>query len=175
MLEGICSAFTPAEVERAQAIYQLSFPPDFVDFLLNDRQLATYDWRTDNTTLRDMLAWPADGLIFDVENNALWLADWGERPNRAIERAEIVRNAVATAPKLIPVYSHRYLPADPPVSGNPVFSVYQSDIIIYGADLNSYVQREQGNSLPLLHPGDIRRIRFWSHLIDLNNDWSPEM
>ncbi len=137
-----------------------------MDFLLNDRLIDTYDWRTDNVAIRDMLNWPAEGLIFDVENNALWLTEWGERPGLAVERAEIVQKAMAEAPKLIPVHSHRYLPAEPLVSGNPVFSVYQSDIIVYGADLQDYVRRELDASLPLPSLRAIRRIRFWSDFLE---------
>jgi len=53
-----------------------------------------------------------------------------------------VRELVEAAPKLIPVFGHRYLLAEPCVAGNPLFSVYQSDIIIYGPDLRGYLLRE---------------------------------
>ena len=43
---------------------------------------------------------------------------------------------VDQAPKLIPVFSHRFLVAEPCRAGNPVISIHQSDIIVYGVDLH---------------------------------------
>jgi hypothetical protein len=48
-------------------------------------------------------------------------------------------------PRLVPVFSHRYLPAEPHLSGNPVLSVYQTDIIYYGSNLKRYIAHEFGN------------------------------
>ena len=46
--------------------------------------------------------------------------------------------AGAQAPRLIPLISHRYLPETANETGNPVFSVYQSDVIHYGTDVADY-------------------------------------
>jgi hypothetical protein len=43
---------------------------------------------------------------------------------------------------LIPIYGHRYLVGEPCCAGNPVLSVHQSDIIVYGRDLREYLLRE---------------------------------
>ncbi|MFX8441345.1 hypothetical protein ABTL81_20405, partial [Acinetobacter baumannii] len=80
--------------------------------------------------------------LFDVENNAFWLAEWGSRPTETIARREIVQAAVAAAPTLIPLIGHRFLPSEPNEAGNPVFSVYQTDIIYYGANLEHYFNNE---------------------------------
>ena len=110
-------------------------------------------------------------MIFDVEHNALWLNEWGERPSTPEDRAEIVRQAVAAAPRLIPIFAHRYLPSEPNLAGNPDFSVYQSDIILYGANLNDYVEREINDRSSHAWPEGIRHIRFWSDLVDRNNSY----
>ena len=34
------------------------------------------------------------------------------------------------------------MPAEPATSGNPVFSVHQTDIIVYGVDLEDYLRKE---------------------------------
>lgn len=44
----------------------------------------------------------------------------------------------------IVVIEHRYLLASPCEAGNPVLSIYQSDIIIYGVDLHDYFLTEFG-------------------------------
>ncbi len=48
------------------------------------------------------------------------------------------------APKLIPVFGHRYLLAEPCAAGNPVLSIYQSDMVIYAVDLYDYFLVEFG-------------------------------
>ena len=85
--------------------------------------------------------------------------------------------AVATAhleqaPKLIPLCGHRYIPAEPCEAGNPVFSIYQTDIICYGADLWQYLSNEYMQFLrgPDAHfyVSSSKEIPFWSWLVDLN-------
>ncbi|GHO60945.1 hypothetical protein KSB_94200 [Ktedonobacter robiniae] len=44
-----------------------------------------------------------------------------------------------------PFYSHRYLLAEPCAAGNPVLSIYQSDIIVYSVDLRDYLLTEFGD------------------------------
>jgi len=157
--------YTQSELDTAQAKYDLVFPPDLVALLRDRRPALGYDWRSDDKKIRDMLKWPLEGLLFDVENNALWWPEWGDRPETAGARLEVLAKAVRDAPKLIPLVSHRYLPAEPHEAGNPVFSIYQSDIIYYGADLADYFEREFVSvSLPL--PQHIKHIRFWSEFAD---------
>lgn len=158
------AGYTAAELDDAQARFALRFPPDLVALLRDRRPAAGYDWTGPEEPIRRILSWPLEGLLFDVENG-LWRPDWGERPARAEERAEIVAALVAAAPALIPIFSHRYLPAEPLEAGNPVLSVYQSDIIYYGRDLEDYfVQEFGGGTGPVTGP--VRRIRFWSDIID---------
>jgi hypothetical protein len=74
-------------------------------------------------------------LAFDIENNGFWNQEWGEKPSGLEVALATAKRCFAAAPKLIPLYSHRYLPAEPVSAGNPVLSVYQADIIYYGRDL----------------------------------------
>jgi hypothetical protein len=92
--------------------------------------------------LEGRMAWPFDGIAFDIKNNAFWWDDWGPKPERLDDALAVARQRVSAAPKLIPVFSHRYLPAEPCLSGNPVFSVHQTDIIFYGTDLWDYFRQE---------------------------------
>jgi hypothetical protein len=150
------------EIDLAEARWSLRFPPDFRLFLrllhVPDRPMigrgfvgstavpirgpSFYDWREQSDAIRRALDWPADGLVHDVEHNDLWLREWGPRPSSAIARRARVREAVAAAPRLIPILGHRYLVAEPSRAGNPVLSVYQSDIIVYGNDLRDYLLRD---------------------------------
>lgn len=159
--------YSQGELDDAQARYGLTFPPDLLALLLERRPIQGYDWRSDDEQIRAMLKWPLEGLLFDVDNNDLWWPEWGLRPDTQKARAEVVAAVVAHAPKLIPLVSHRYLPAEPNEAGNPVFSVYQSDVIYYGADLVDYFDREFGDpNRPLPHTA--KRIPFWSDLVERN-------
>ena len=64
------------------------------------------------------------------------------KPESLDDAVAVACEAYGRAPTLIPIFSHRYLPATPCEAGNPVFSVYQTDIIYYGADLFDYLQNE---------------------------------
>jgi hypothetical protein len=48
-----------------------------------------------------------------------------------------------------------------------VFSVWQTDIILYGANLTEYLANEFKRRYEI--SPETRTIRFWSRLVDLNN------
>ena len=86
----------------------------------------------------------------------------GEKSRSAPDaRKEVLRSVVSRAPKLIPLIGHRYLPEEPREPGNPVFSVYQADVIYYGADLTDYFEREFAGWDHRPWPDQIKYIRFW--------------
>jgi hypothetical protein len=112
------------------------------------------------------MAWPFTGIAFDIENKKFWSEAWGQRPANLSDALEIAKAVVADAPRLIPIYSHRYIPAEPGAKGNPVFSVYQKDVIYYGIDLRLYFACEFAHldfaQATLATP---RKIRFWTDFV----------
>jgi hypothetical protein len=163
-MEHWTTGYTQTELEAAQERYGLTFPPDLVALLLERQPMHGYDWSVENAHIRKMLEWPFDLLKFDVENG-FWWPDWGERPPSPEERTEILRGALARAPRLIPLYSHRFLPEQPGEAGNPVFSMHGFDTIYYGANLEDYLVREFGRAPK--HPvGTARHIPFWSDIVE---------
>ncbi len=145
------------------------FPPDLRGFLSAALPLGREfpNWRVlDDPSLERRLNWPFDGIRFDIEHNSFWRPEWGHRPPELSVAIEVARGFVATAPRLIPICSHRYLPSEPAESGNPVFSVYQTDIIYYGRDLRSYFAHEFG-SLKYVEATtpEPRHVRFWGDLV----------
>jgi hypothetical protein len=132
-------------------------------------QPSFFNWQHDDQAIAAALGWPLHGLLFDVEHNELWLPSWGARPATAETRAMVVQRLLAAAPPLIPVFGHRYLLAEPLQAGNPVLSVDQSDIIIYGDDLRAYLLCELGDLLGLdtrWHSGiQSTAIRFWGEIM----------
>jgi hypothetical protein len=168
--------YSRSELEAAQDRFDLRFPPDLFALLLERRPPGgRHDWTGDEEPIRSMLALPLDGLLFDVEHG-LWWPEWGERPHSEPERAAIVTSVVSAAPKLIPIYSHRYIPEEPHERGNPVFSVSQSDIIFYGSDLHNYFDNEFSRPHRYEIVGEPKRIRFWSDAVERAWDaayWLP--
>ena len=155
---------TDAEIAAVENQFGFRFPPDLRAFLQTalPRGERFPDWRHGNEAeLREWLEMPLEGILFDVQHNQFWLDEWGPRPGALSEALRITREQVAAAPRLIPVFAHRMMPDEPHAPGNPVFSVHQTDIIHYGADLASYLRNEFNltNGEPQDRP--IRNIRFW--------------
>ncbi|MEU4090509.1 hypothetical protein [Streptomyces aureus] len=155
---AIGPGLTDAEFAEIEDAYGFEFGDDHRAFLAagvpvngTPRQGQMWErpwpeWRGgDPAELRKRLERPVEGVLFDVENNDFWYEAWGERPaadEAALERARLCLRDV---PVLVPVYSHRYLPAGRGTSGHPVLSVWQTDIIYYGLDLDDYLHQEFGN------------------------------
>jgi hypothetical protein len=157
-----------SEVDAIQGKYKFRFPPDLLELLSYALPVSKSfpDWRNGNEyALAEKLRWPADGICFDIQHNNFWLNEWPTKPPSLDEALHVARREVAKAPTLIPIYSHRYIPAEPQLAGNPVFSVYQTDIIYYGIDLASYFAAEFGMALPPWTADEPRYIRFWSDLV----------
>jgi hypothetical protein len=132
---------TPRHGELARATYDANN-----DMVLREG-VSFYNWSTDVEALRGRFEWLVEGLEYDVRHNNLWQPNWGPKPKKLKQQKARVREVVEQAPKLIPVYSHRYLLGEPCAAGNPVLSVYQSDIIVYGADLRDYLLVEFAGEL----------------------------
>ena len=170
---------THEEVLRIQDKFEFKFPPDLKHFL--QKALPTsqgfYDWRlslksefvADN--IKSQLQWPLEGMLFDIENNNFWVDPWGPKPNSITEQFAIAEHYFKTYPKLIPIYSHRYIPSEPNINDNPVFSVYQMDIIYYGNNLSAYLAKEFRFSLSdnfEISEEPKREIEFWTWCVDNN-------
>jgi len=164
------SGLTESEIRTVEAHFDFRFPADLCALLQTalPRGPLFPDWRMpESTALADRLAWPFDGIAFDIEHNVFWLDSWGPRPAALSDALAVARATVESAPRLIPIFGHRYLPAEPEAAGNPVFSVYQTDIICYGVDLRRYLLCEFGRlDFAEATRGEPRRIRFWTDIID---------
>jgi|SRR5208282_387300 len=174
------------EINRTEKEYAINFPPDLrmlLKFVLPISE-GFPNWRTGLATrpitewedgtlvvrghklipISDRFAWPSEGICFDVEKSDFWVDAWGPRPSSLSAALETAKKQIAATPRLIPIYEHRYIPSEPLTSGNPVFSVYQTDVIYYGNDLADYFAREFGVSRPEWAAKQPREIRFWSRL-----------
>jgi hypothetical protein len=162
------TGLSDAEIEAIEGRFSFRFPPDLRLFLQTALPLSPHfpNWRRPSEdALAAQLAWPIEGLCFDSEHNGWWLEVWGEKPPAPNEACRVARLRLAEVPRLIPIYGHRYLPTEPHLPGNPVFSVWQSDIIHYGCDLAGYFTLEFGLPLPDWAAHSPRPIRFWDNFL----------
>jgi hypothetical protein len=77
----------------------------------------------------------------------------------------VAKSEMSAVPALAPLYSHRYVPTEPPEAGNPILSCYQTDIIYYGTDLLNWFDREFHPPSSLV-PNVERRLPFWSWFLE---------
>lgn len=191
------------QIDAVQRRWKLKFPKDYRQFLsvLNapDRGMyhvgwsdeppygmvegddtpSFFDWRKDDDEIAYRLKWPAEGLFFDVNENDLWPESWGKQPDRAEDLLKKFAEIVATAPTLIPITGHRFLLADSLEAGNPVLSVWGSDIICYGSNLRKFLLLEFSGLIGLdynevaenagITREQIEAIPFWGEL--MLRDW----
>jgi hypothetical protein len=170
---------TGTEIARIERTCQFEFADDHRAFLTAGLPLNNPpgegrtssgpwpDWRDgDPGDLREQLGWPIEGALFDV-GNGLWLPAWGQRPASASAALDTARRHLTRAPKMIPVYAHRYLPAGRGTHGHPVLSIWQTDIIVYGTDLANYIDNEVGGSEWLISPDWVPppMVSFWSEFL----------
>lgn len=171
--EGITfeEGLTDVEMDQIESDYAFTFPPDLKSFLKDALPISHgfITWRGESKqNLRNRLDWPLEGICFDIEHNDFWLQDWGVRPDTLSNAFEIARARVSVAPTLIPILGHRYIPDRPTESGNPIFSVHQTDIICYGIDLADYLRSEFEHRAAGDAAGRTpKRIEFWTHLVEL--------
>ena len=193
------------QIDVIELHWKLKFPSDYRQFLsvLNapdrgmycvgwsdqppygmeegDDEPSFFDWHKDDEAITHALNWPSSGLFFDVNENDLWPDSWGGRPDKAEDVHKKFAQLVATAPKLIPITGHRYLLADSLEAGNPVLSVWGSDIICYGSNLRNFLLLQLSGLIGLDHDEvsevanagmtreRIAAIPFWGEL--MLRDW----
>jgi hypothetical protein len=167
----IKSGLTNQEVKAIEKEFGFEFPPDLKEFLsfclpISPTSPIFPDWRNGNKeSLKHRLAWPLDGICFDIEHNNFWPDSWGKRPESLKACFKIAKEKVEAAPKLIPIYGHRFISEKPAETGNPIFSVYQTDIIYYGYDLADYFFREFKIAPLNSASTSYKEIEFWTALV----------
>lgn len=168
------------EMRQIERRHRFTFPPDLRLFLKTSMPTSSrfINWRGPSDAIQERFDWPSEGICFDVGNNVFWWPEWGQRPNSDSEAIALAKSKLAEVPALIPIYSHAYLPAEPCEAENPIFSVYQADVIHKGGDLAEYLfwifHDEDDDEIEDEYPGfseDYRWIDFWSALAKQNVSW----
>ena len=167
---------TEVEIDAVERRWSIRFPPDYRLFL---RMLHTVDrpqigklyhtseigieemvmaeaisfanWLADDDYIEQYLnKWIREGFEFDIEHHSnFWPTSWGTKPEGTAAQQARMTEMLAQAPKMIPIHHHRFLLAEPCVAGNPIYSIWQSDIIIYGDTLRDWLLYEFVDLLPV--------------------------
>lgn len=181
--KGICFevGLTNLELEAIEHLFAFHFPPDLKDFLKHALPVSENEWKFPHWRealykdkakhiLMEKLNWPQEGIAFDIQNG-FWLDRWGAAPEEISDRLAIFEDNFKAYPQMIPIYAHRYIPTTPFESGNPVFSIMQTDIIYYGTNLINYFCNEFKLDKKLYDQTQEtpKHIKFWSYLTELND------
>jgi hypothetical protein len=167
---------TDDEFAHIEKYYEFEFAADHRAFLAAGLPLSSParrrqgspwpDWRdAEPADLRERIAGPVEGALFDVQNNVLWHPSWGQRPTDSSDALSTARQHLSRAPKMIPVCSHRFLPAGRGTYGHPVLSIHQTDIIVYGTDLADYINNEFGRYFISANWKPPPMVPFWSDFL----------
>jgi hypothetical protein len=161
----------PDELHQIEEKYSIVFPDDLRSLYRAALPISAGfpNWRDalkpiETSAFIDYLSAPFAGVENTIDD-VRWPDEWGEEPADKGERDERILKELKQAPKLIPVFGHRYMPSTHE-SDFPVISVSGWDIIYYGSNLREYFQIEFGN----LKWGDmdfnhIKEIPFWSNIM----------
>lgn len=162
------------EIQEIELKFDIRFPPDLRDFLQTELPISDnfVNWRLglhskdEEAYIRQRIDWSFGSMVFDIEHNAFWMEEWGEKSDNINKNIMVAEIYYETYPKMIPIFSHRYIPSGPYETGNPVFSIYQTDIIYYGYDLAHYFAHEFRFELSDKFPtiDEPRYIEFWGDI-----------
>lgn len=114
--------------------------------------------------IKERIDAPLKGLLWSAQTDC-WLDSWGKRPQTAEEITARIKEASCGAPRLIPIYSHRYMPMLEGAENPPVISTVGFDIIYYGSELKNYLRNEfiDKEEFP---KSKCMYIPFWSDIIE---------
>lgn len=172
---------TPSDFQKITEIYGITFPEKWKEFYSEALPVAEKihpskishrspfpiwnDYSSDNIArIKKRINAPYKWLLMDVlasfdeKDSIFWLKEWGSVPETKEDADIRFASLVVSAPILVPVCSHRYVPILENIPDPPVISSVGRDTIIYGKNFLDYVTNEFINTEP-------PKIPFWSDLI----------
>ena len=158
------------EIIRIESLYKIQFPDELKSLFKQVFPISEgfYNWRDFSEKNVEFILQALNRPFNDFYNEAseiYWNDDWGEEPETDEEIQEIIRDKLLSAPKLIPIYAHRYISM---INGNtnPIFSIHGIDIIIYGESLDDYLTVEFGEkSQSDINFSNVLDVPFWSEVM----------
>ncbi len=166
----IQDGLTNGEIGCAEDLYGIFFPPEYRRMLEQVVPVCRgfYNWRDYSESnvelIKNMLAWPYDSIRKEIKYID-WHPQWGDPPKERRDQQSIILQKLEKAPRMIPVYAHRYIPMLEE-DELPVFSIYGADSICYGSDLDEYLEIEfREKQQNHINWPQVKHIPFWSEVI----------
>ena len=158
------------EISIIEQEYEIVFPKELKKFYKEALPISDgfYNWRDRNGEsmkyIKRAIQKPIQGIVEGSEDID-WNEIWGKEPINSDERKKNIEDMVFNAPKLIPIYSHRYV-ASVECEKSPIFSVYGTDIIYYAKNIIDYFLIEfKVKKYEVFKNNEVSYIPFWSDLI----------
>lgn len=158
------------EIKKIELMYNLKFPSDLVKLYSMFVPVGEgyYNWRDFSSTniikIKDKIDSPFVGIKKHLSQIS-WNEAWGIEPESEFERSKYISLILDRLPRLIPIYKHRYM-ATQYESGNPVFLIYDLDVICYGKNLEQYFEIElKYKKQSFMDYSNVKKIEFWSDLL----------
>lgn len=82
------------------------------------------------------------------------------------QRVEVVAELYKNAPKIIPVYSHRFMPEMNDDNDQPVLSIHYGDIVYYGRNLQEYLLYEFCGVDISKYISEYKNVPFWTDMME---------
>jgi hypothetical protein len=159
------------DFDKIVKLYNLKFPDELRELYSISLPISKgfYNWKDYSTeninSIKSAICRPQNDLL-ELLEEIYWCKDWGEEPTNIDTRNKFIKESIKSAPPLIPIFTHRYLPIYDVNSSNPVFSIHGTDVIYYGNDLATYLQIEFGNEKNKIHDySNVQAVPFWSDLL----------
>ena len=163
---GVCfsSGLTNDTLAKVEKTYEICFPDSLKGFYLTALPISVEntefprwdDFSPKNiAVIRQRISAPYQWLKQDIERG-FWLSAWD---------GKTIDELLETAPKLIPIYSHRYVPMlNHP--NPPVISTVGRDTVCYGVSLEDYLLREFCDENTAFEGMKVPYIPLWSDILD---------
>lgn len=104
------------ELDCAEDVWGAPFPDDYRSFLRHLHCLGPDDGfpdlRRGSGWVRGLQDERREWLVDACAQEDLWLPGWGPRPDTLADRLEYIRERISAAPRLLPLYGHRFLIAE---------------------------------------------------------------
>ena len=158
------SGLTNDTVAKIEELYEIRFPDSLEAFYLtalpisagNTKFPVWNDFSPENIAfIRQLMSEPYQWLKRDIESG-FWLSTWD---------GKTIDELFLNAPKLIPIYSHRYVPMMNH-SAPPVISTVGRDTVCYGVSLEDYLSREFCGGGTAFEKMRVPYIPLWSDILE---------
>jgi len=160
-----------SEIGAIESYYCIQFPDDLKEFFKCGLPVSEgfYNWRDFSEKNVNKIKSALMAPILNIRENIddlEWFKNWGAIPDNKEQKNSIIIQKLETAPILIPLFKHRYISSQFK-KDNPIFSIYDLDIIYYGENLEQYflVEFKYKKHSEITYQ-KIKRVTFWSDLLE---------